>query len=45
MYLGSKIFRGAGVFGKKIKFESGNIGNILGRLFVLFILKKITNNI
>ena len=35
-----KIFKGAGVLGKKIKFESGNMGNVLGRLFVLFIIKK-----
>tara|TARA_B100001057_G_scaffold428884_1_gene454652 strand:+ start:49 stop:180 length:132 start_codon:yes stop_codon:yes gene_type:complete len=37
MYLGSKIFKGAGVFGKKIKFESGNTGNVLGNSLILFI--------
>tara|TARA_B100000989_G_scaffold284684_1_gene251716 strand:+ start:286 stop:399 length:114 start_codon:yes stop_codon:yes gene_type:complete len=37
MYLGSKILRGAEVFGKKIKFERGNTGNVLGNLLILFI--------
>jgi len=37
MYLGSKIFRGAEVLGKKIKFESGKIGIISGKSLILFI--------
>ena len=39
-YLGSKILNGAEVFGKNIKFESGNTGIILGKLSILFITKK-----
>tara|TARA_Y100000816_G_scaffold212143_1_gene157700 strand:+ start:1132 stop:1266 length:135 start_codon:yes stop_codon:yes gene_type:complete len=37
MYLGSKIFRGADVFGKYIKFESGNTGKVFGSLIILLI--------
>ena len=37
MYLGSKILSGAEVFGKNIKFDSGNIGMISGKLLILFI--------
>tara|TARA_B100000282_G_scaffold198231_1_gene144926 strand:- start:199 stop:327 length:129 start_codon:yes stop_codon:yes gene_type:complete len=33
-YRGSKIFRGTVVFGKMIKLLRGNIGIILGKLFI-----------
>jgi len=37
MYLGSKIFKGADVLGKYIKFESGKMGRVLGSLKFLLI--------
>ena len=33
----SDILSGAEVLGKKIKFESGNTGNLLGNLLIMFI--------
>tara|TARA_Y100000816_G_scaffold279747_1_gene252362 strand:- start:135 stop:257 length:123 start_codon:yes stop_codon:yes gene_type:complete len=40
MYLGSKILSGAEVFGKNIKFDSGNTGIVSGKLLILFINKN-----
>jgi hypothetical protein len=40
-YLGSKIFKGTDVFGKRIKLLKGNTGIVLGKFFfsILFIKK------
>tara|TARA_Y100001970_G_scaffold25150_1_gene30049 strand:+ start:3017 stop:3148 length:132 start_codon:yes stop_codon:yes gene_type:complete len=40
MYLGSKMFRGADVFGKNIKFESGKMDKVFGSLINLLIILK-----
>ncbi len=39
-YLGSKIFKGTDVFGKRIKLLKGNTGIVLGKFFFPFYLSK-----